>query len=307
MKIRTICCSILPVWLTLAICGAVPLEQKLAPYVYEDTRELVTLVEDAAALMEAQGRDAFEEFSRKNTRWLNKDYYLFIYDIDGNNVFHPIAPELVDKNLMDLRDMNGKPVIRMITDVGRQPGCDASGWVFYLWEERTQLIPMWKSSYIRKVCAPDKKIYLLGSGIYNIKIEREFVKERVNEAAKILAAKGKQEAFLEFRDPSTPFNFLDTYIFVMDTQGRTVMDPSYPTLEGRDLSGLQDATGRPFVSEMIRKLEKSDEAWVQYMWPKPGAALLSRKLIYLRKVKIGDETLIVGSDFYLATPIWMKI
>jgi hypothetical protein len=29
--------------------------------------------------------------------------------------------------------------------------------------------------------------------------------------------------------------------------------------------------------------------------------------MYARKVRVGDETLLVGSDFYLATPIWMRL
>ena len=33
----------------------------------------------------------------------------------------------------------------------------------------------------------------------------------------------------------------------------------------------------------------------------------SRKLIYVRKVKVGDEVFIVGSDFFLATPIWLRV
>ena len=57
----------------------------------------------------------------------------------------------------------------------------------------------------------------------------------------------------------------------------------------------------------IEKLSASDEAWVQYVWQKPNESLPSRKLIYARKVTVGDRVLIVGSDFYLATPIWMKV
>ena len=33
----------------------------------------------------------------------------------------------------------------------------------------------------------------------------------------------------------------------------------------------------------------------------------SRKLAYLRKVEVNGETLIVGADFFQATPIWMKL
>jgi hypothetical protein len=32
-----------------------------------------------------------------------------------------------------------------------------------------------------------------------------------------------------------------------------------------------------------------------------------RKLLYVRKVVTGGETLVVGSDFFMATPIWMKV
>ena len=39
----------------------------------------------------------------------------------------------------------------------------------------------------------------------------------------------------------------------------------------------------------------------------PGATLPSRKLIYGRTLIITGETLIVGADLYLATPIWMKV
>ncbi len=64
---------------------------------------------------------------------------------------------------------------------------------------------------------------------------------------------------------------------------------------------FKDAVGRYVVKDMIQKLQTADEAWVQYLWPKPGATVPSRKLAYIRKVKVGDETLIVGSDFFLAS------
>jgi len=280
---------------------------RLAPYTYEDTKRLVSLVEDAAALMEQKGEGAFKEFGVKGSRWFDQDYYLFVYDVDGNCVFHPVAPELVGKNAMDLRDMNGKPVVRRLTEIGLRPEKDASGWVFYLWEDNTQLIPLWKSAYVRKVVAPGNKVYVIGSGVYNIKIEKVFVQDRVNQACALLESKGKDAAFREFRDPSSAFVFLDTYVFVLDTEGHTLVDPAYPTFAGRDLSQFKDAVGVLVVQEIKEKLAKSDDAWVQYLWPRPGSPVPSRKLIYVRKIKVGDETLIVGSDFFLATPIWMKV
>lgn len=290
----------------LSLPWASSAEPKTAPYLYEDTRQLVELVEDAAELVEQKGTAAFKAFSRKDSRWLNDRYYVFVYDRQGTCLFHPIEMNLIGCNLVKLRDMNGKPVVQSITEVAQKPEADAHGWFFYLWEEKTQFIPMWKSSYVRKAVGPDGKIYLVGCGIYNIKMERKFIEERVNQAAELLRTQGKEAAFQAFRDTALPFYFLDTYIFVMDMQGRTLVDPAYPTLVGRDLTALQDAMGFYVIRELIRKLRKQDEAWVQYMWPKPGSPLPVRKLVYARKVTVNNETFIVGSDFYVATPIWME-
>ena len=292
--------------LATPVVAATAPADRLAPYAYEDTKKLVTLVEDAAALVEEKGEGAFADFAVKGSRWFNDQYYFFVYTLDGTSVFHPISPQLVGKNLMDLRDLNGKPVIRLITDIGQRPEKDASGWVFYLWEEQTQLSPLWKSAYVRKAVAPDGKVYLVGSGVYNIKMEKPFVVERVTMAADLIRAKGK-DAFAELKDPASPYIFLDTYVFVLDAHGHTLVDPAFPTLAGRDLSELEDAVGFYPIKELLAKLAESDEAWVQFLWPKPGSAVPSRKLVYARKVKLGDETLIVGSDFFQPTPIWMKV
>lgn len=281
--------------------------RQLSRYLYEDTRRLVSLVEDAADLLEAQGPKAFAELGRPGSRWFDSRHYFFVYDVDGRCLFHAMEPGLVGQGLMGLKDMDGKPVIRMITDIARKPEERASGWVFYLWEERTQVSPLNKSAYVRKAKGPDGRIYAVGCGSYDAKVEKEFVKERVTQAAELLRAQGRERAFTAFRDPGSPFSFLGSYIFVMDKDGRSLVDPAIPAPAGRDLSRFQDAVGRYVVREMLEKLAGSDEAWVQYLWPKPGAYLPSRKAAYVRKVRVGGEELLVGSDFFLATPIWMKL
>jgi signal transduction histidine kinase len=281
--------------------------ERLSLYTYRDTRNLVSLVEDAARLMERKGEQAFREFAEQDSKWLNDDYYLFVYALDGTCMFHPVTPELIGKNVIDLKDMNGKPIVRQITDVGRKGENDASGWVFYLWQNQTQLIPSWKSAYVRKVVAPNGQTYVVGSGSYNIKVEKVFVEERVRMAADLLKSAGKAAAFEQFRDPASPFVFLESFIFVLNVQGHTLVDPAFPTMAGRDLSEFKDAVGFFAIREVLKKLAHADQAWVQYLWPKPGSSVTSRKLVHVRKVDIGGETLVVGSDFFLATPIWMKV
>jgi signal transduction histidine kinase len=300
-------------WIAIAAFSLLPCfafgseADRLSRYSFEDTKHLVSLVEEAAARIEQKGSDAFKEFGVPNSKWFYDDYYLFVYTPDGTNVFHPIEPRLIGKNIIGLRDMNGKAVIRMIAVVAKKPERDASDWVFYLWEYKTQLIPLWKSAYIRKAIAPDGTVYLVGSGLYNMKTERAFVQDRVELACEKLLTEGKDAAFKEFRDPASQFVFLGAYIFVLDENGRTLVDPSFPTNAGRDLSDFRDAVGMPVIQELFNKLSKTDNAWMQYLWPKPGSPVPTRKLIFAQKVTVGGETFIVGSDFYLATPIWMHV
>ena len=280
---------------------------KLAEYTYQDTKDLVSLVEDAAQRIETVGDAAFAEFGKPGSRWLNNETYLFAYAPDGTAAFHPVSPELVGKNVIDLKDLNGKLLVQEIVDVAKLDAPDANRWVFYLWQDQRELSPIWKASYIRKAITPEGKVYLIGSGLYDVKVEKAFVTRRVNRAVELLQSAGKEEAFRQFRDSASPFVFLGTYVFVLSETGETLVDPAFPNLSGRNMLGFRDAVGFEPIRQLVDKLKTADEAWVQFLWPEPGAVVPSRKLVYARKVTDDGEAVIVGSGFYIATPIWMKV
>ena len=296
--------------LVLWAAGPARGEDRTAGYLYEDTRQLVRLVEDAAKLIESRGDEAFKEFAVRGSRWFDNTHYLFVYDLNGVNLFHPMTAELVGRNVMNIKDMDGRPISVWATDIGRRPEPNASGWIFYLWEENTQFTPSWKSSYIRKAVEPGGRVCVVGSGIYNMRVEKVFVQQRVDMAADLLQAEGREKAFAQFRNPASPFQFLGTYIFVMSSDGHMIEDPAFPTIDNRDMTRFKDAAGRSVVNEMLAKLEANGtnhSAWVQYMQPKIGNLLPARKLVYVRRVLVDNQWLIVGADFSLATPIWMTL
>jgi signal transduction histidine kinase len=277
-------------------------------YEYEDTKQLVMLVEDAASLIEQKGDKAFNDFAENGSKWLNDRYYLFVYDIYGKCVFHPIEPNLVGQDLSQFKDISKRPVIAMIVDVGKKQEPGASDWVFYLWEEPWKSpTPEWKSSYIRKAILPDGNVYLVGSGLYNMKMEKIFLEENVDTAAELILTKGKDAGFAELQDPSCPLHILDSYIIVSDSNGNVLVDPSFPGLnKKRNILNFCDKTGRYITKETINGLRDKDRMWILYIWPKNNPNQLARHLAYTRKVKVGDEVFYVGSDFTPATPIWMK-
>ncbi len=278
---------------------------KIEKYQYAQTRDHVDFVQRAAMLFEKEGEKSYPLFRDKEGPWFHDNRYLFVYNLDGTNVFHPVNPELEQKDLIDLRDLNNKPVIRYIIETVTKEG-SASGWVHYLWLEPGAIFPLWKSSFVMKVKAPDEQEYVIGSGIYNMRMEKQFIVATVNDAVGLIREKGK-EAFDLFKNRSSNFTYMDTYIFVISMDGKAVVDPAFPSQEGRDLLDLKDTRERYLVREMIEKLKTRDSAWVSYMLPRPGQVKSSRKTAYIRKVKIDGQLYIVGSAIFSADPIWLKL
>jgi signal transduction histidine kinase len=178
--------------------------------------------------------------------------------------------------------------------------------VFFLFQEGNVLTPVWKIAYNVKATLPDGRAIVVGSGRSSLKMERSFVVRRVDEAATLLTTVGAEEGMRAIADPASHFNFLGSYVFVLDMQGHTLVDPSFPNMPGRDLSGMTDAIGRNYVQEILAKLAKNDTASTMFFWRANPNDVPQRKAIYARKTTASGTDYIVGTEYLLPTPIWMK-
>lgn len=273
-------------------------------YQFEETNRLVTFVEEAAKEVSIRGDSAFKEFREPGSKWLKGSRYLFVYDLNGVCVFHPITPELIGTNLIEQKDLNGKPMIRELVGIAARKE-NPSGWVHYLWMEPGEIFPEWKSSYIVRVETPGGKVYALGSGNYRQKTEKIFISDLVDSACLLLRKEGLGMIPV-FLDKAGKYYFNDNHIFIVDELGNAIVDPSFPTLARRNLMNLKDVTGRYFVKDMIARLGNQDSAWFSYMAMRPAEQRPAKKLAYIRKVSIGGKWYIVGSSYFLVKPIWMK-
>lgn len=264
---------------------------------YEETRQLMALVKDATELVRTKGEAAFSEFRVPASRWRQGETYIFVLDPKGNMLVHPdVAME--GKNELDLKDINGKPIIRGLLGAALTLPGKPEGWYHYEWPAPGGLLPRWKSSYVRLVRAPSGNSYVVGSGMYNDRMEPPFVVDAVNDAVGQIEQKGTA-AFPLLRDPTGPFIAKDGYVFVFDSQGIDLVNPAFPNLEGRNLLDLKDTHGKPLIREMFKVVQTSGSGWVNYMWPKPGESVSTQKFAYVSKAKLGDQWLLVGSGVYL--------
>ena len=274
------------------------LTQASDDYQDKETRELVALVKDAAELVRTKGEAAFSDLRTSDSRWRQGERYIFVLDTEGNMLVHP-DPAMEGKNELDLKDINGKPIIRgLIGVVATLPG-KPEGWYHYQWAVPGGILPRWKSSYARLVTAPSGKSYVVSSGMYNDRMERAFVMDAVKDAIGQIEKTG-EAALRLFHDPTGPFIAKDAYIFVYDTNGVNLALPAFPNLEGRNLLDLKDTQGKQLIREMLKVVQTSGSGWVDYMWPKPGESVSTLKSAYVSKAKLGDQWVLVGCGVYLA-------
>lgn len=121
-------------------------------------------VEAATALLQQQGRGAFPQLRDRRGRFFFRDTYVFVNSPDGVELVNPAFPEVEGRNLLDLKDASGKPMVKEYIELALRQG---SGWTSYLWPQpdRSRL-PVRKTTYVRKVVLPGGETLIVGSGLY---------------------------------------------------------------------------------------------------------------------------------------------
>ena len=93
--------------------------------------EAKAMVEAAIEHVKKVGAEqAFKDFTDKtNKNWQKKDLYVFAYNMEGVNIAHGANDKLIGKNLIELKDPEGKLLIKELRDAAAKGG----GWVEYEW------------------------------------------------------------------------------------------------------------------------------------------------------------------------------
>ena len=122
--------------------------------------EAAAMVKRVQELFKKEGAEAtFKKVSDKSSPEFHYlDLYPYIFDMNGVNVAHGVRPELIGKNLFDMKDPDGTYPIREQIKIAKGPG---SGWVSYKWPNPFTKKIEDKSSYAEKLGD-----YFVGVGVY---------------------------------------------------------------------------------------------------------------------------------------------
>ena len=125
----------------------------------------------------------------------------------------------------------------------------------------------------------------------------DLIEKKVIEACQLLGQQG-EDAFQAFQGKDSDFIFSGTYIWIHDQNGIMRMHPIKYKLTGKNLINLTDSTGKLFFAVMNEVCEEKGSGWVDYMWPKPGEKKPAPKISFVKQVKHGDDTFVVGCGTY---------
>jgi cytochrome c len=93
------------------------------------TAEAKKMVEEAIAYIKANGQQkAFAEISNPNGRFVDRDLYITVFDMNGTCLAHGAIPEVIGKNRLDNKDPDGKFFIKERIEAAKTKG---SGWQDY--------------------------------------------------------------------------------------------------------------------------------------------------------------------------------
>jgi cytochrome c len=122
-------------------------------------KEAEAMVKRGVAFIKANPRDkAMAEITDSKGQFVDRELYLTVYKMDGTAMAHGANAKFVGKNMMDLRDGNGKEHIRERMEMARTKSA--------FWQDFTFLNPVNKKIEPKQMyCEKSDELVVCG-GIY---------------------------------------------------------------------------------------------------------------------------------------------
>lgn len=247
-------------------------------------KQVVELVERAANFFNQNSlANACKEFTHTKN-FVKGELYVFVFDFNGTNLAHGQQSDLLWKNLYDLKDQFGAPIVKTIIDSAKNGG----GWVTYSWRQAS------KNSYVQAV-EKDGVSYVVGAGYYSHS-KADAVVNLVDGAASLFEAMIKdgwrvEDAFGLLSYPKGRFIKGDLYLYALDFKGNHFAHGERPGLIGTNAINYTDSQGKFVNKEIIKALNESGNhgIWIDYISRK------AHKKAYARKVTDAQ-----GNEYFIA-------
>ena len=268
-------------------------ELNLTMYQYHDTKNLVKFVYDASLILKKDSMKSLTYFRNNRNLFYTPDYYLYIYDMKGTNIYHAGMKNLESKNLWNVTDKNGRNIQQLILDA-LQDKNNPHAWIHYSWWERGKFYPVPKASCHFKVKTPEGQELFVGGGINYPHEEKEFIRIIVDDAAQLIEEQGPM-ALKDISNPVSKYNYRDVRVFAFRPDGGILISPAInSTFAQTNFLDCTDEVGHKPFRKALQELQSADRAWEVFMAKNRYKRELIKKSLYIRKV------IMDGKEIYVA-------
>ena len=266
------------------------------------------LVESARTHVQKVGEYGYAEFLDPLAGYQYNDQYLFIMDFTAILILEAGFPYLTTgRDAQSYAESEGPDGVPWFSEAVAAVQAHQDGvWYDHLWPSPGDTNFREKHTYLKALQLEGKAV-VIGSGLYRGEVSADPVatttaqdlEHFVAEAVTLLEAKG-QAAFSDLRDPEGTWYKEDRYVFVWDLNGKRLVYPPDPSIEGTSALETTDVDGRPFGQWLLEAAARGG-GWVHYRIPAPGELFASWKSTYAREatLKGGQRVLVASGEFDL--------
>jgi cytochrome c len=116
---------------------------------FGSAKEAEAMVAKAVAHIKAAGVEkAYQDFTAKAPGFVDRDLYVVVYDLTGKVLAHGQNPKMVGKDLIDLKDPDGKQFVKERVELARSKG---SFWHDYKFTDPMTKKVLPKSTFCQRV------------------------------------------------------------------------------------------------------------------------------------------------------------
>ncbi|MDG3087846.1 cache domain-containing protein [Vibrio hannami] len=208
----------------------------------------------------------------KNIRFSDGRGYYFAYEMNGENVMHPILKHLEGRNLWDFKDVKGDYVIRKLSSIAENNG---DGFYEWWWTKPNDVENEYnKIGFVKKF---EPFNWFIGTGDYVLDFEEELKEEILREIDRVRYG-------------------VNGYIFVIDEVG-VYLSHIKKEYIGMNRISLVDKNG-VYITKEIIKTAKQGDGYISYIGTiKPDTGNPARKISYVKGYS--DWGWAIGTGSYL--------
>lgn len=213
-------------------------------------------------------KDALRPF-----RFFDGRGYIFIDNLNGKNILHPIVPNIEGTSVLKFKNQKGKYFAKDLLKTAKEKG---EGFVTYDWIKPNEKGQFTKISFVKHFKPYN---WSIGTGDYLVEAKRKIQKEILELIGEIKFGK-------------------EGYIFVVNYDGNVMMNRGNRSLIGKNILHVTDPNGIRVAEEVIKLAQTPGwDGYFNYNWKKLSSSKISPKVAYHKMVQ--DWGWYYGAGVYL--------